>query len=133
MPRIVVIDCMGYVNVWELQKLGNFCRHCLGVGQCVGKCIYYGRCRACLVQFSEMENKGGRHFCVEGMESISKSSIDEVKETCELKPQRLLPRGKSWLIRLTPLEPKPGGWPRSKRHLLPTRKSDRLFLDDSFF
>ena len=36
-----------------------------------------------------MENKDGRYFCVEGMASIPKSSIDEVKETCDLKPQRL--------------------------------------------
>ena len=35
-----------------------------------------------------MENKGSRHFCVEGIESIPKSSNDEVKETCVLKPQR---------------------------------------------
>ena len=47
-------------------------------------------------------------------------------------PKGFLPRGRSWLTRLTPLEPKPKGWLRFKTHLLPTRKNDR-FLKTAFF
>ena len=86
-PRICIIDCNGEIHVRELQKLGDFCRFCCGAGQCV-KCIYFKRCRACLVLYDDMENKGSRHFCVEGIESIPKAP-KKAKVNMDLQPSRM--------------------------------------------
>ena len=86
-PRIVIIDCIGDVHVRDLQKLGDFCRFCCGSGRCV-KCLYFGRCRACFVLFADMKEKGRRHFCVEGIESIPKHPKRE-KVILDLQPTRL--------------------------------------------
>ena len=86
-PRICIIDCNGEVHVRDLQKLGDFCKFCCGTGRCI-KCLYFKRCRACLVLFAEMENKGKRHFCVEGIESIPEAPKKE-KVTMDLQPIRM--------------------------------------------
>ena len=75
-PRIAIIR--------DLQKLADFCKYCCGTGRCV-KCLYFGRCRAGLVLFADMKNKGRRLFCVEGIESIPKHPKKE-KGTLDLKP-----------------------------------------------
>ena len=86
-PRIVIIDCNGDVHVRDLQKLGDFCKYCCGSGRCV-KCLYFGRCRACLVLYADMKDKGRRHFCVEGIESIPKHPKRE-NVTLDLHPTRV--------------------------------------------
>ena len=86
-PRICIIDCNGDVHIRDLQKLGDFCSFCCGSGRCI-ECLYFKRCRACLVLFAEMENNGKRHFCVEGIESIPQGPTRE-KVTMDLQPVRL--------------------------------------------
>lgn len=88
-PNIVVVDFKGVVHVRPVQKLGDFCRHCLGEGQCVkDSCLYFGRCRACMVMFKDMKNNGKRHFCIEGMESIPENAKPRDEVSRELQPER---------------------------------------------
>ena len=68
-----------------LTLLNHKC--CCGTGRCI-KCLHFGRCRACLVLFAVMTDKGRRHFCVEGIESIPKHPKRE-KVTLDLQPTRL--------------------------------------------
>ena len=56
-------------------------------GRCQ-KCLHDGRCRTCLVPFSDVEGGGKRHFCLEGIESIPKHKHARADEPMELKPQR---------------------------------------------
>ena len=114
-PRIVIIDCNGDVHVRDLQKLGDFCKYCCGSGRCV-KCLYFGRCRACLVLFADMEDTGRRHSCVEGIES-SLNTPRERKSLWIYILQGCLPKGKSSKTRSSPQGLETKSWMKSRRNL----------------
>ena len=132
-PRICIIDCNGEVHVRDLQKLGDFCKFCCGTGRCI-KCLYFKRCRACLVLFAEMENNGKRHFCVEGIESIPKDPRERKPPwTCNLSG--CLPRGKNSKTKSSPQGLMTKCWLKSRRNLKATRrkKTESFERSESFW
>ena len=76
-----------FLQIPDVNRLGDFCKYCCGDGKCE-KCLYKGRCKAYLVLFSDMKDKGKRLFCLDGIESIPKQKHARVVEPMELKPVR---------------------------------------------
>ena len=72
-------------------------------GRCQ-KCLHDGRCRTCLVPFSDVEGGGKRHFCLEGIESIPKHKHARAEEPMELNVS--LFREEGW-VRPTRSKPQP--------------------------